>query len=88
MMRSFVADPAELLAAWCAMEDCSRQVVAPFIITGVGRARLTSAGTTKQEVLTLADWLRCLQVPAVGAGGGYWNGPMVRSPVCGSYRAI
>ena len=47
-----------------------------------------SFGTTKREVLTLADWLRCLQVPAVGAGGDYWNGPMVRSPVCGSYRAI
>ena len=23
-------------------------------------------GTTKKEVLALADWLRCLQVPAVG----------------------
>src|SRR5215471_1783145 len=26
----FVADPAELLAAWRAVEDCGRQVVAPF----------------------------------------------------------
>jgi len=26
----FVADPAELLAAWRAIEDCGRQVVAPF----------------------------------------------------------
>ena len=69
MMRGFVAGPAELLTAWCAIKDCSRQAVALFIITGVGRARLTSAGTTKQGVLTLADWLLCLQVPAVGAGG-------------------
>jgi len=45
------------------------------MVTGVDWARLTSAGTMKKEVLTLADWLRCLQVPAVGAGGYYWNGP-------------
>jgi hypothetical protein len=65
-------------------------------------AEARSFGTTKKEVLVavalgsgltrpvlaLADWLRCLQVPAVGAGGDYWNGPMVRSPVCSSYRAI
>jgi hypothetical protein len=31
-----VADPADLLAAWRAMEDCGRQVVVPFIVTGVG----------------------------------------------------
>ena len=43
-----------------------------------------SFGTTKKEVLALADWLRYWQVPAVGAGGDYWNGPMVRSPVCGA----
>ena len=49
-------------------------------------AETRSFGTTKKEVL--ADWLRCLQVPAVGTGGDYWNGPMVRSPVCGSYRTI
>ena len=39
-------------------------------------------------MLALAVWLRCLQVPAVGAGGGYRNGPIVRSPVCGSYGTI
>ena len=32
-------------------------------------AETRNFGTTKKEVLTLADWLRCLQVPAVGAGG-------------------
>jgi len=51
-------------------------------------AKARSFGTTKKEVLTLADRLRCLQVPVVGAGGDYWNRPMVGSPVCGSYRAI
>src|SRR5262249_19363358 len=32
-------------------------------------------GTTKREVLALADWLRCWQVPAVvmEATGGYWK---------------
>jgi hypothetical protein len=30
MMRGFVADPADLLAAWRAIEDPGRQVVAPF----------------------------------------------------------
>jgi|SRR6185437_1464532 hypothetical protein len=29
-------------------------------------AETRSFGTTKKEVLALADWLRCLQVPAVG----------------------
>ena len=51
-------------------------------------AETRSFGTTKKEVLALADWQRCLQVPAVGAGGDYRNGLMVRSPVCCSYRAI
>jgi hypothetical protein len=47
-----------------------------------------SFGTTKEEVLTVAEWLRCLQVPTVDAGGHYWHGPMARSPVCGSYRTV
>ena len=37
-------------------------------------AEARSFGTTKKEVLALAGWLRCLQVPAVGAattGTGY-----------------
>ena len=29
-------------------------------------AETRNFGTTKKEVLALADWLRCLQVPAVG----------------------
>ena len=29
-------------------------------------AETGSFGTTKKEMLALADWLRCLQVPAVG----------------------
>src|SRR5487761_1480688 len=39
-----------------------------------------SFGTTKKEVLALADWLRCWQVPAVGmeATGDYWKGPFYR----------
>ena len=39
-----------------------------------------SFGTTKREVLALADWLRCWQVPAVvmEATGDYWKGPSCR----------
>jgi len=39
-----------------------------------------SFGTTKKEVLALADWLRCWQVPAVvmEATGDYWKGPFYR----------
>jgi transposase len=37
-------------------------------------------GTTKREVLALADWLRCWQVPAVvmEATSDYWKGPFYR----------
>jgi transposase len=37
-------------------------------------------GTTKKEVLALADWLRCWQVPAVmmESTGDYWKGPLYR----------
>jgi transposase len=39
-----------------------------------------SFGTTKKEVLALADWLRCWQVPAVvmESTGDYWKGPFYR----------
>ncbi|MGH3235270.1 MAG: IS110 family transposase [Streptosporangiaceae bacterium] len=39
-----------------------------------------SFGTTKREVLALADWLRSWQVPAVvmEATGDYWKGPSCR----------
>jgi len=39
-----------------------------------------SFGTTKREVLALADWLRCWQVPAVvmESTGDYWKGPFYR----------
>jgi len=39
-----------------------------------------SFGTTKREVLALADWLRAWQVPAVvmEATGDYWKGPFYR----------
>jgi transposase len=37
-------------------------------------------GTTRRQVLALADWLRCWQVPAVvvEATGDYWKGPFCR----------
>jgi transposase len=37
-------------------------------------------GTTRREVLALADWLRCWQVPAVvmQATSDYWKGPFYR----------
>ena len=39
-----------------------------------------SFGTTRREVLALADWLRCWGVPAVvmEATGDYWKGPFYR----------
>lgn len=39
-----------------------------------------SFGTTRREVLALADWLRAWQVPAVvmEATGDYWKGPFYR----------
>jgi transposase len=39
-----------------------------------------SFGTTRREVLALADWLRCWQVTAVvmEATGDYWKGPFYR----------
>jgi transposase len=39
-----------------------------------------SFGTTRPEVLALAGWLRCWQVPAVvmEATGDYWKGPLYR----------
>ena len=39
-----------------------------------------SLGTTRREVLALADWLRCWQVPAVvmEATSDYWKGPFYR----------
>jgi hypothetical protein len=45
-----------------------------------------SFGTTKKEVLALADWLRCWQVPAVvmEATGDYWKGPFYRLEAEGS----
>ena len=39
-----------------------------------------SFGTTRREVLALADWLRCWQVPALvmEATSDYWKGPFYR----------
>lgn len=39
-----------------------------------------SFGTTKKQVLALADWLRCWQVPAavMESTGDYWKGPFYR----------
>ena len=43
-------------------------------------AETRSFGTARKEVLALADWLRCWQVPAVvmEATGDYWKGPFCR----------
>jgi transposase len=43
-------------------------------------AETRTFGTTKKEVLALADWCRCWQVPAVvmEATGDYWKGPFYR----------
>src|SRR3989440_9110918 len=49
-------------------------------------AETRSFGTTKREVLALADWLRSRQVPAVvtEATGDYWKGPFYRLEAEGS----
>src|SRR5690348_2752250 len=49
-------------------------------------AETRSFGTTKRELLVLADWLRCWQVPAVvmEATGDYWKGPSCRLEAEGS----
>src|ERR1700758_1680118 len=43
-------------------------------------AETRAFGTTKKEVLALADWLRSWQVPALvmEATGDYWKGPFYR----------
>jgi transposase len=43
-------------------------------------AETRTFGTTRREVLALADWLRCWQVPAVvmQATSDYWKGPFYR----------
>jgi transposase len=43
-------------------------------------AETRTFGTTRSQVLALADWLRCWQVPAVvmEATGDYWKGPFYR----------
>ena len=43
-------------------------------------AETRTFGTTRREVLALADWLRCWQVPAVvmEATSDYWKGPFYR----------
>jgi transposase len=48
--------------------------------SGRRAAETRSFGTTKREVLALADWLRSWQVPAVvmEATGDYWKGPFYR----------
>jgi transposase len=49
-------------------------------------AETRSFGTTRREVLALADWLRSWQVPAVvmEASGDYWKGPFYRLEAEGS----
>jgi transposase len=48
-------------------------------------AETRTFGTTKKEVLALADWCRCWQVPAVvmEATGDYWKGPFYRLEAAG-----
>jgi transposase len=49
-----------------------------------------SFGTTRREVLALADWLRSWQVPAVvmEATGDYWKGPFYRLEAEGLERVL
>ena len=62
-------------AGWWRRSGCH-----PIVIRRGGWQETRSFGTTKREVLALADWLRCWQVPAVvmEATGDYWKGPFYR----------
>ena len=46
-----------------------------------------AASAPRKEVLALAGWLWCLQVPAVGAGGDYWSayGPIAHMRLVRNY---
>jgi transposase len=50
------------------------------VIRRGGAQETRSFGTTRREVLALADWLRCWQVPAMvmEVTGDYWKGPFCR----------
>ena len=63
-------------AAWCA----TIRVPSDPGSGAAGVAETRTFGTTKREVLPLADWLRCWQVPAVvmEATSDYWKGPLDR----------
>ena len=69
----------------CGIDIGKAQMVATIRVPSDGnparRASETrSFGTTRREVLALADWLRSWQVPAVvmEATGDYWKGPFYR----------
>jgi transposase len=69
----------------CGIDIGKAQMVATIRVPSDGNpARRASEtrtfGTTRREVLALADWLRCWQVPAVvmEATGDYWKGPFYR----------
>ena len=69
----------------CGIDIGKAQMVATIRVPSDGnparRAQETrSFGTTRREVLALADWMRCWQVPAVvmEASGDYWKGPFYR----------
>ena len=72
-----LADAGILLPA---VRDAPQQRVPSGKDSARRRAGTCSFGTAKKEMLALADWLRCLQGPAVGAGGGYRDacGPIAR----------
>ncbi|HEX5296397.1 MAG TPA: hypothetical protein VFW50_05370, partial [Streptosporangiaceae bacterium] len=65
---------AQIRHATCVSPVC-RRPASPSDKDPARRAAETRTfGTTRREVLALADWLRCWQVPAVvmEATGDYW----------------
>jgi transposase len=69
----------------CGIDIGKAQLVATIRVPSDGNparraAETRSFGTTRGEVLALADWLRSWQVPAVvmEATGDYWKGPFYR----------
>lgn len=69
----------------CGIDIGKAQMAATIRVPSEGNpgrraAETRSFGTTRREVLALADWLRSWQVPAVvmEATGDYWKGPFYR----------
>jgi hypothetical protein len=86
MMR-FSSPTADLLAAWRAVENSGSQLGRPVSLSPAWAGHGSVFRHREKELPTLADWLRCLPVPAGVLEATNGNGHIAQSPVCGSYGA-